>query len=324
MKRGCLVCGWPLVRSGPSYDVWDRRLGVSGHFTFLECPNCLTWSLFPAPGDEELGRLYERHYNREDGSFLGYRRARSIFFHPLFSTLWSLPTGDVSFLRRGGRGRMLDYGCNEGRNLSAHRAHGWDIDGYETNPIAAAFARRRGFVVFEGSADTIPSDTYDVVVLSNVLEHSTAPRTLLASVRRVLRDDGEVWITTPNSASWVRVALGDRWINWHPPFHMAVFSMRALTMLLEESGFRVFQVQTFSPALWLAQSFIVRSFSHIGRPSAKLGSAVLTLVLTAGALAGTPCARFLDRGGRGDCIRVRASARERGTPRILPGEPTRP
>lgn len=39
-----------------------------------------------------------------------------------------------------------------------------------------------------------PKEPFDVVVLSNVLEHSLNPKKMLQHVRRILKPGGRVWI----------------------------------------------------------------------------------------------------------------------------------
>ena len=48
------------------------------------------------------------------------------------------------------------------------------------------------------------AEAYDVAVLSNVLEHALDPAVMLCDVARILKPGGEVWISCPNAASWLR------------------------------------------------------------------------------------------------------------------------
>ena len=64
------------------------------------------------------------------------------------------------------------------------------------------------------------------------------PRLMLADVHRLLKPGGEVWISLPNSRSWLRGLFGRSWINWHVPFHITHFSADRLRSLLAEAGFR--------------------------------------------------------------------------------------
>ena len=104
-------------------------------------------------------------------------------------------------------------------------------------------ARQAGFTVFTGPLDEVtPKAAYDVAVLSNVLEHALDPKAMLLSVRRLLKPEGQVWISCPNSQSWLRTVFGRAWINWHVPFHITHFSADSLRALLEECGFTLREI----------------------------------------------------------------------------------
>ena len=87
-------------------------------------------------------------------------------------------------------------------------------EGLQLNDRAASEARKRGFRVFTNSLETFhPEQSYDVVVLSRVLEHSLKPKEMLTHVIRILKPDGQVWISCPNVESWQRDVFGRYWLN---------------------------------------------------------------------------------------------------------------
>ena len=105
-------------------------------------------------------------------------------------------------------------GCNEGRGLRIYKQNRFLAERLELNERAAAEARKRGFRVFTDSLETFHSEQlYDVVVLSHVLEHSLKPREMLTHVARILKPDGQVWISCPNIESWQRDVFGRYWLN---------------------------------------------------------------------------------------------------------------
>ena len=211
--------------------------------------------------------------------------------------------------RDRGNGRLLDIGCNEGRGLQIYARNGFQVEGLELNETAAAVAREAGFTVYtDALEDFIPANSYDVAVLSNVLEHSLDPKAMLSSVRRLLQPEGQVWITCPNSRSWLRSQFGPSWINWHVPFHIVHFSPQSLTHLLAKTGFTRVEVHQITPALWVASSLIARVFARRGKPTRQLRNPwiVFSLVLLARAIL-FPVLYVGNRLGRGDCLVVVAS-----------------
>jgi len=149
-----------------------------------------------------------------------------------------------------------------------------------------------------------------VIVMSNVLEHFLDVRRALADIRRLLAANGEVWISLPNSRSWLRRSFGRAWINWHVPFHIVHFSPMTLARVLQESGFDIRKLQQVTPALWVAQTIIVRLTTRPGKMTGALRDPklVVPLILIARGLL-FPWPWLTNRLGYGDCLAVVARKR---------------
>jgi SAM-dependent methyltransferase len=308
-RTGCLLCGAELV---PVLgEVYDTRFGLPGVYAIHGCRRCGLEHTLPRPGQDELNRLYEDHYNFAGVTGRSYHGLRGLLHSRLFYRLWLALDGDVSFHSRKGRGRLLDIGCNEGRGLEFYRANGFQAEGLELNSLAVAAARARGFKVYEEPLDGfLPAEPYDVIVMSNVLEHFLDFRRALEDVRRLLAAKGEVWISLPNSRSWLRRRFGRAWINWHVPFHIVHFSPKTLKKALEEAGFEVVRQKQVTPALWVAQTVIARFAARPGKVTAALRDPklVVPLILLARGLF-FPWLWLKNRRGAGDCLTVVARKR---------------
>jgi hypothetical protein len=156
--------------------------------------------------------------------------------------------------------------------------------------------------------DYAPASPYDVAVLSNVLEHSLDPRQMLGDVHRILQSGGSVWISCPNSQSWLRKVFGSSWINWHVPFHIFHFTPKTLRKLLADAGFQRVEIRQITPSLWVAQSFIAWCFARKGIKTRQLRNPFLTVLLMLFAKVFLFPALWLgNRLGRGDCLLAVAS-----------------
>ena len=299
----CMSCG---SSTRPVLDqVLDNRFGAPGAWRILRCEACGLEQTAPRPNQAELKTLYETYYNyggERDTTYTGWRDR--LIMSQLYQLILKLD-GDISFLSEKGRGRLLDVGCNEGRPLVLYRRHGFQAEGVELNSRAAEVARARGFVVYETDLkDLHPSQPFDRIVFSNVLEHTLDPRATLAETRRLLGPGGEVWISLPNAQSWLRRVFGRTWINWHVPFHLSHFDAKTLTALLRECGFTVVSVRSVTPAAWVAQSVIAALWRNDQK---RLRSAPLVagfMLLARGLL--FPILWLGNRLGRGDCLVIKA------------------
>jgi SAM-dependent methyltransferase len=300
----CLLCGSELVPV--LAEVHDTRFGLSGAYSIHGCRRCGLEHTLPRPSQSELNRFYEEHYNFAEVTGASYHGLRRLLHSPLVYRLWLAIDGDVSFHARRGRGRLLDVGCNEGRGLTFYRANGFQAEGLELNSVAAAVARARGFTVYEQPLESFqPPEPYDVIVMSNVLEHFLDIRQALNDARRLLAPNGEVWISLPNSRSWLRRQFGRSWINWHVPFHIVHFSLNTLSRALEEAGFEIRRTKQITPALWVAQTIIARFKARPGGVTGALRDpkfVVPLIVLARGVF--FPWLWYKNRRGRGDCLAV--------------------
>ena len=300
----CRLCGGELLPV--LEDVHDTRFGLPGSYGIYGCRRCGLEHTLPQPSQAELNRLYEEHYNFAEATGASYHGLRRLLHSPLVYHLWLALDGDVSFHGRRGRGRLLDVGCNEGRGLTFYRANGFQAEGLELNGVAAAAARARGFTVHEEPLERFqPPEPYDVIVMSNVLEHFLDFRQALSDARRLLVANGEVLISLPNNRSWLRRCFGRAWINWHVPFHIVHFSPKTLIRALEESGFGIRKASQITPALWVAQTIIARLKARPGEVTRALRDPrlVVPLIVLARAFL-FPWLWLNNRRGRGDCLAV--------------------
>lgn len=305
----CLVCGNEteiIIK-----NIFDTRFGIEGYYNIARCRSCRLEQLSPKPTNKELVKLYQEHYNFIEAKDGKYKSIRERFLSSIFYKFWIYLDGDVAFHTAKGKGRLLDVGCNEGRGLEIYQKNGYSVEGLEINLVAAQTALNKGFKVFSDSLEAFrPVELYDVVVITNVLEHSLVPNGMLGNINGLLNSGGQVWISCPNGQSWYRKLFGKYWINWHPPFHISHFSRESLTKLLLESGFEICSIKNETPSLWLAQSLIAALYAKHGRITRHLryswlvGGMMLSIRLLL-----FPLLWLGNRISRGDCLVVVAKKR---------------
>lgn len=300
----CIACGgacFPAILS-----VYDSRFGIDSPYNIVRCCDCELLQTSPRPTEVDLKALYERHYNFGGESGTTYTNLRQWLYSSWLYRVWLLFDGDISFHLRVGRGRLLDIGCNEGRGLEFFRQRGYVAEGLEMNANAAAVAKSKGFVVHTERIEEFNSaEKFDVVVMSNVLEHSLNPVEMLRGARGVVSDDGEVWISCPNSRSLLRWFFGSYWINWHVPFHLVHFSPVSLNDCLTKAGFTVSNIKFESPSLWVTHSILTRLYFSRGKVNKLLRNhLVVGLAIISVRLLLFPFLFILNRFGLGDCLVV--------------------
>lgn len=201
------------------------------------------------------------------------------------SRAWSSPTSIrlryaemlLTTLRPGAR--VLEIGCGAGQFIRGIKRDRPDLNCHGSDISAAAIALAKS--TFDGvtyaisSENSLPFDpeTFDAVVIFDVLEHVSDPRTFLTEVRRVLVDSGLVYAFVP--------CEGDSLSLWHLlerlhlkkdltklyAGHIQYFSRASLKNFFEEAGFSITKIR-YSEHI-LGQIIGVMSFYFTHRAAQK-------------------------------------------------------
>jgi len=133
----------------------------------------------------------------------------------------------------GHGGKVLDMGCSAGSLLNAFQKKGWDAYGVEPTPHYAEFARERyGLKITTGFLEeaNLPSSYYDMVTLTQTLEHLADPTQALLRIRGLLKDGGLVYIDVPN-------IVKPKHFRFFEAPHLYTFSPNTMSLLLRKTGF---------------------------------------------------------------------------------------
>jgi len=127
-------------------------------------------------------------------------------------------------------GKALDIGCYDGYFLSLVKNEGYDAWGVEPNPISIIAEKKYGIPIIRDffSEGYFEKNSFDVIILRNILEHIVEVNDFLIRVNKVLKPDGHMIIEVPNTTFHLqRGTLGG---FFHQ--HLSYFSLGALLYLL--------------------------------------------------------------------------------------------
>ena len=151
--------------------------------------------------------------------------------------------------KRAGEIRLLDVGCSSGAFIAAARSLGIEAEGVEPASAPAKTALESGLRVYQGLLEdlNLPSASYDVITLFEVLEHLKDPLSLLKECHRILHKGGLLVIRTGNTDSWSAHCQKGRWeyfsIEAHGG-HISFFNPASMGRLAERSGFFIEKLKT--------------------------------------------------------------------------------
>ena len=210
--------------------------------TVVSCQGCGLAFQNPQPADDELRKIYGPDYFIGSGADRGRAAQFSVVKR---GTARMQLRCIASYLRERGRvadrGRLVEIGCGRGNFLIEARSRGYAVQGVELSEDAAAHANEMlgagSVMVGTTSSINLPSESYDVCVLADVIEHVRDPHATIAYVHRILKPGGLVFISTPSTASWSARLMGSSWMQFKLE-HLFYFDPRSLTRLLARAGFR--------------------------------------------------------------------------------------
>jgi len=210
----------------------SRALGAKESWLLWECRACR--SIFTreeaAPG--RLSALYHECYVEEAA--------------PPASAVASLERLAAACEPYRRSGRWLDIGYGQGDLLEVVQRRGWSCYGTEVAPAALARGARKGWTVgSDASGDPrFPAAGFDVVTMVELIEHVPEPRRFLKAAAAWLRPGGLLYLTTPNSRSLNRRALGLDWTIISPPEHLTLWTARAVRLALREAGLQPLRLRS--------------------------------------------------------------------------------
>lgn len=246
-RETCPICGG--LCSPGRRGLYDDRYGRPGTYDARICGRC-GHAFVTTPFDAaELATLYSDWYPRatrryEELPSLARTTGIPAWLNGERHAAHSWVPRDVA---------VLDIGCGFGQTLAFHTARGCRAVGVEADEHGVAEARRQGLEVEHGLFDPARYEpgSFDYVTLDQVLEHAQDPIVFLGGVATVLRPGGVAVVSTPNVGGYAARLFGDRWINWHTPYHLNLFTRRSLRRLAEETGFSVQSIRTTTASSWL-------------------------------------------------------------------------
>ena len=109
---------------------------------------------------------------------------------------------------------------------------------------------------------------FDAITMFDVIEHLEDPRRALDRCRQFLAPDGRLFLTTPDSGSFIARMMGANWHYLNLDQHVSVFSAGNLSRLLADTGFTTISQRTFGRRYRF--SYIERHLGSLGQHSALL------------------------------------------------------
>ena len=203
----------------------------------------------PLPSSEELSAYYRDKFYQNCTSasyspdYTPEERARFANLAMVSEKIWQ------DFTKKS-LGSVIDIGCGEGFFLNYFHRKGWKVRGCDFssfgikkhNPdVLPFFTQGDIFSALEALIKT--GEKYDLINLSNVLEHVIKPLELLDQLKNIMHKKSLLRINVPNDFSEFQEAIVDRGFTgetWFgPPEHLSYFTFSSLKSVVADRGFKL-------------------------------------------------------------------------------------
>ncbi len=134
---------------------------------------------------------------------------------------------------------LIEIGCAKGYFLKQAKKLGAEVRGVELNKVNAEAARSSvGAYIYEKDIFELhlPSETFDIVYMRDVIEHIHNPLPFVVELSRLLRPGGMIFIETHNIDGLIHRLVGGKHTCLFGFEHPVHWSYKTLKIALEKSG----------------------------------------------------------------------------------------
>lgn len=210
-------------------------IDVSEGFDYYRCPRCHWIFLYPIPSD--LSRYYtQSYYSIPDSLDSLTRNARTQ--HYKLDTVQD----------HARSGRLLEIGAAYGDFAFLARQAGYTVDAIEMDRACCTFLEQTVGIRAFHSDDPIQTlsnlESYDIIVLWQVIEHLPNPVAALQTIVQHLTPGGILVFSAPNPSSLQFWLFGRQWAHLDAPRHLNLIPIPVLQQVLEQLGMRRLAITT--------------------------------------------------------------------------------
>lgn len=248
----CPICESQSVNK--KYTLFDDRYAYPGDFNLFECKGCQHKFLDVEFSPEQLSELYSKYYPRSTFEIESYKAHEEL---NSFS-VWMNGNKASTYRWVPKNVRVLDIGCGFGESLGYHQKRECEVWGVEADENISRVADRFGFNVKVGLFDPkeYQKEYFDYITMDQVIEHISNPIEILTGMESILKPDGYIVLSTPNSNGFGARLFKRRWINWHTPYHLQFFSKRSIEVIADKVGLEIKMIKTITNSRWINYQWI--------------------------------------------------------------------
>lgn len=209
-------------------------------YNIYRCYDCNLMFVHPQPSLDEVLMIYDNSYFRRGNKYLRVNETESR------SRNLDNDKQKINIIKKYKEsGELLDVGCAMGDFLYLAMQEGFDVTGLEVSTFCTDYVKNKLGIKVHSSdliSAQLPSSTYDVVTLWDVIEHLRNPVETVNEIYRIMRPGGILCFSTGDVGSFYAQIMGRFWHLSTPPQHLFYFSSKNIRKMLNRCGFVVNQI----------------------------------------------------------------------------------
>ncbi|MHB9141573.1 MAG: class I SAM-dependent methyltransferase [Paludibacter sp.] len=217
-------------------------------FKIFYCHSCNTSFSIPRVNSDIVYELIYRNIENIRGyrRYLSYQKEILNVLKPikylanLEPSYWGPIFALQKVLKIDKKSRILEVGSGLGYFTYALNKAGYQIQGLDVSQAAVNDANEKfGNLyicddIFQFALKN--SDCYDVVIMTEVVEHLNDPKSFIISTKQLLKKDGVCIFTTPNKSFYPNDVA---WFSDAPPIHCWWFSEKSFEYLANQNNMEI-------------------------------------------------------------------------------------
>jgi 2-polyprenyl-3-methyl-5-hydroxy-6-metoxy-1,4-benzoquinol methylase len=231
--NSCPVCGFAAISN--VLTVKDYTVSKK-EFQVAECNNCSLRFTQDIPDFASITAYYksENYISHTDSS----KGLVNNLYKIVRKKTLKQKRGLIETITGKKSGNLLDFGSGTGAFLNEMKVNGWNHTGLEPDNDARKAARNLYGLELKDTKTLfeLPAASFDVITLWHVLEHVHDLQGTVAQLKKLLAENGCLFIAVPNYTSLDAERYRQYWAAYDVPRHLYHFSPKAMDMLMKKHG----------------------------------------------------------------------------------------